>query len=121
MLPEAGITLERSTSTATYKVHIAIDSLSLLPIMLTVTKAGYGENRTVRWFVKMFLKISFSVEKFLGDGAYDAYGTRRLLIKKLKAIPFIALNPRNCKGNTPEKKMERGARSSDTNRIARIS
>jgi IS5 family transposase len=90
-----------------YKVHIAIDDLSGLPIMLTVTKAGYGENRTVRWFVRMFLKISIHVEKFLADGAYDAYGTRRLLIKKLKAIPFIALNPRNCKGNTPEEKMER--------------
>ena len=90
-----------------YKVHIAIDSLSGLPIMLTVTKAGYGENRTVRWFVKMLLKISIRIEKFLADGAYDAYGTRRLLIRKLKAIPFIALNPRNCKGNTPEGKMER--------------
>ena len=90
-----------------YKVHIAIDSLSGLPIMLTVTKAGFGENRTVRWFVKMLLKISLRVEKFLADGAYDAYGTRRLLIRKLKAIPFIALNPRNCKGNTREEKMER--------------
>jgi hypothetical protein len=85
-----------------YKVHIAIDSLSGLPIMLTVTKAGFGENKTVRWFVKMFLKISLHVEKFLADGAYDAYGTRLVLIKKLKAIPFISLNPRNCKGNTPE-------------------
>jgi hypothetical protein len=54
-------------------VHIAIDSLSGLPIMLTVTKAGFGENKTVRWFVKMFLKISLHVEKFLADGAYDAY------------------------------------------------
>jgi IS5 family transposase len=90
-----------------YKVHIAIDSLSGLPIMLTVTKAGFGENRTVRWFVKMLLKISIHVEKFLADGAYDAYGTRLLLIRKLKAIPFITLNPRNCKGNTPEEKMER--------------
>ena len=90
-----------------YKVHIAIDSLSGLPIMLTVTKAGYGENRTVRWFVKMLLRISLHVEKFLADGAYDAYGTRLILIKKLKAIPFIALNPRNSRGSTPEQKMER--------------
>ncbi len=90
-----------------YKVHIAVDSLSGLPVMLTVTKAGYGENRTVRWFVKMFLRISLHVEKFLADSAYDAHGTRRLLIKKLKAIPFVALNPRNCKGSTPEEKMER--------------
>lgn len=90
-----------------YKVHIAIDDLSGLPIMLTVTKAGFGENRTVRWFVRMFLQVSLHVEKFLADGAYDAYGTRLVLIRKLKAIPFISLNPRNCKGNTPEEKMER--------------
>jgi hypothetical protein len=49
-----------------YKVHIAIDSLSGLPIiMLAVTKAGYGENRTVAWFVRMLLKLSIQVEKFL--------------------------------------------------------
>jgi hypothetical protein len=40
-----------------YKVHIAIDSLSGLPIMLTVTKAGFGENRTVAWFVRMLLRL----------------------------------------------------------------
>lgn len=90
-----------------YKVHIAIDSSSGLPIMLTVTKAGYGENKTVRWFVRMFLKISLHVEKFLADGSYDAYGTRHLLINKLKAVPFISLNPRNCKGRNPEEKMAR--------------
>jgi transposase len=92
-----------------YKIHIAIDSLSGLPIMLTVTKAGYGENRTVRWFVKMLtLKLSppLSVKKFLADGAYDGYKTRLALIRKLKAVPFIALNPRNCNGDTKEEKME---------------
>jgi hypothetical protein len=88
-------------------VHIAIDDLSGLPVMVTVTKAGFGENKTVRWFVRMFLKISLHVEKFLADSAYDAYGTRLVVIRKLKAIPFIALNPRNSKGSTPEEKMER--------------
>lgn len=90
-----------------YKIHIAIDDLSGLPVMLTVTKAGFGENRRVRWFVKMILKMSLRVEKFLADGAYDAYETRLLVIRKLKAIPFITLNPRNCKGNNREEKMER--------------
>jgi IS5 family transposase len=89
-----------------YKVHIAIDSLSGLPIMLTVTKAGYGENRSVAWFVKRLLFLGLRVEKFLADGAYDSYSTRLKLIKKLKAIPLISLNPRNCKGSTPEEKME---------------
>ena len=90
-----------------YKIHIAIDSLSGLPIMLTVTKAGYGEIRTVAWFVKMFLKLGLRVKEFLADGGYDGYAARLKVIRKLKAIPFIALNPRNCKGNNPEEKMER--------------
>ena len=90
-----------------YKVHIAIDSLSGLPIMLTVTKAGYGENRSVRWFVKMIMKLELGVEKFLADGAYDSYSTRLGIIRKLKAIPLISLNPRNCKGSSPEEKVER--------------
>jgi IS5 family transposase len=90
-----------------YKVHVAIDSLSGLPIMLTVTKAGYGENRTVKWFVRMFLKLSIQVKKFLGDAGYDGYKTRLMIIRRLGAIPLITLNPRNCKGSTHEEKMKR--------------
>ena len=91
-----------------YKVHIAIDSLSGLPIiMLAVTKAGYGENRTVAWFVRMLLKLSIQVKKFLADAGYDGYRTRLLVIRRLKAIPMITLNPRNCKGDTHEEKMAR--------------
>jgi hypothetical protein len=53
--------------------------------------------------VKIILpQTSLHVEKLLADGAYDAFGKRRLLIKKLKAIPFIALNPRNCEGEYSE-------------------
>ncbi|MGB7956399.1 MAG: transposase [Candidatus Nitrosopolaris sp.] len=33
-----------------YKVHVVLDSDSGLPVMLTITKAGYVENRTVSWF-----------------------------------------------------------------------
>ncbi|MBI2936767.1 MAG: transposase [Thaumarchaeota archaeon] len=90
-----------------YKVHIAIDSLSGLPIMLTVTKAGYGENRTVQWFVKMIIGLGLRVKEFLADGGYDGYKTRLMIIRRLKAIPFITFNPRNCKGNNKEEKMKR--------------
>jgi hypothetical protein len=91
-----------------YRVHIAIDSLSGLPIMLTVTKAGYGDGRTVPWFVKMITKrLCLQVKKFMADAGYDGYAVRRLVIKKLKAIPFITLNPRNCKGGTKEEKHQR--------------
>jgi hypothetical protein len=91
-----------------YKVHIAIDSLSGLPVMLTVTKAGYGDGRTVPWFVRMISKrLGLHVKKLTADAGYDGYRARLLIIKKLKAIPFITLNPRNCKGNTKEEKMKR--------------
>jgi hypothetical protein len=47
------------------------------------------------------------VRKFLADAGYDGYRTRLLVIRKLKAIPLITLNPRNCKGNTHDEKMSR--------------
>lgn len=92
-----------------YKVHIAIDSVSGLPMMLTVTKAGYGDSRTVPWFVRMITKrLSLKqVKKFFADAGYDGYRVRLLVIGKLKAIPFITLNPRNCKGSNHEEKMAR--------------
>ncbi len=83
-----------------YKVHILLDSASALPIMLTVTAAGYGENRTMGWFVSMILKLGIHVKKFFADMGYDGNQTRLLVIEKLGAIPFIPLNPRNCKGAT---------------------
>jgi len=91
-----------------YKVHVAIDSLSGLQVMLTVTKAGYGDGRTVPWFVRMIAKrLRLQVKKFKADAGYDGYRVRLLVIKKLKAVPFITLNPRNCKGNTKEEKRQR--------------
>jgi len=98
----------RETYVFGYKVHIAIDSLSGLPIMLTVTKAGYGDSRTVPWFVRLIAKkLCLRVKKFMADAGYDGYRVRLLVIKRLKAVPFITLNPRNCKGSTHEEKMNR--------------
>jgi Transposase DDE domain len=91
-----------------YKVHIPIDSLSGLPMMLTVTKAGYGDGRTVPWFVRMITKrLHLQVKKFMADAGYDGYRVRLLVVGKLKAMPFITLNPRNCKGGNHEEKMAR--------------
>lgn len=53
----------------------------------------------------MFLRLKLHVNELIADAAYDANWTRLLVIKKLKAIPLIALNPRNCKGDTMEQKM----------------
>jgi transposase len=90
-----------------YKVHILLDSQTALPIMLTVTAAGYGENRTVAWFVSMTLKLGILVKKFFADMGYDGNQTRLLIIEKLRAIPFIPLNPRNCKGATEKERRAR--------------
>jgi len=90
-----------------YKVHVMIDSASGLPMMLTVTKAGYGEDRTVRWFVRMLLSLGLSIKKFLADAAYDSNSTRLMIVRRLKAIPFIPLNARNCKGKNEEEKRAR--------------
>ena len=90
-----------------YKVHILLDSLTALPVMLTVTAAGYGENRTVPWFISMTLILGIHVKKFFADMGYDGNQTRLLIIKRLRAIPFIPLNPRNCKGATERERKAR--------------
>ncbi|MDG6899470.1 MAG: transposase [Nitrososphaerota archaeon] len=50
-----------------YKVHVLMDSETALPILLTVTNAGYGETRTVPWFVSMLLLLSARLRKFFAD------------------------------------------------------
>jgi hypothetical protein len=49
-------------------------------------------------------RLCLQVKKFMADAGYDGYRARLLLliIRKLKAVPFITLNPRNCKGVTNE-------------------
>lgn len=92
-----------------YKVHVVIDSDSGLPVMLTITKAGYGENRTVSWFIKMVLLNLplIKIRKFLADAGYDGDKTRLQIVKRLKAVPFIPLNTRRSKGSKPEEKKAR--------------
>ncbi len=90
-----------------YKVHVLLDSATALPIMLTITAAGYGENRTAAWFVAMVLRLGVVVKKFFADAGYDSYATRVLIIEKLRAIPFIPFNPGSCRGSTYQEKMKR--------------
>lgn len=91
-----------------YKIHVVIDVETCLPICISVTKAGYGESRTLRPFVDIIHdRYPSDVEKFLADSGYDGNLNRLDIIKKLAAIPYIDLNPRNCKGDTPEEKMAR--------------
>ena len=90
-----------------YKVHVLLDSQTALPIALTVTAAGYGENRTVAWFVTMILKLGIHVKKFFADMGYDTNETRLLVAGTLEAMPFIPLQTRNCKGATEKEKKAR--------------
>lgn len=91
-----------------YKIHVVIDVETCLPICISVTKAGYGESRTLRPFVDIIHdRYPSDVEKFLADSGYDGNLNRLDIIKKLAAIPYIDLNPRNCKGDTLEEKMAR--------------
>ncbi len=97
----------RDTYIYGYKVHILLDSKTALPVMLTVTRAGYGENLTMAWFVLMILKLGIHVKKFFADMGYDGNKTRLLIMERLRAIPFIPLNPRNCKGATEKERRAR--------------
>jgi IS5 family transposase len=90
-----------------YKVHVLLDSATALPIAITITAAGYGENRAAGWFVAMILRLGVRVEKFFADAGYDSYATRLLVIEKLKAVPFIPFNPGSCKGSTYQEKVAR--------------
>ena len=90
-----------------YKVHVLLDSETALPLTLTVTNAGYGENRTVPWFVSVLLMLRVRVRKFFADMGYDSNQTRLLVTQKLKATPFIPLQTRGARGSTPEEKKAR--------------
>ena len=91
-----------------YKIHVVIDVETGLPICIGVTKAGYGESRTLRPFVDFIQRrYPIDVEKFLADSAYDGNLNRLDIIEMLEAIPYIDLNARNCKGDTVEEKMAR--------------
>jgi transposase len=91
-----------------YKIHVVIDVRTGLPIWIHVTKAGYGESRALRPSVDtIHTRYPIKVEKFLGDSGYDGNPNRLSIIKTLKAIPYIDLNPRNCEGDTAEEKMAR--------------
>ncbi len=97
----------RETFVYGYKIHVVIDVETCLPICIAVTKAGYGESRMLESFIDTILQYSIDVEKFLADSGYDGNLNRLDIIKRLKAIPYIELNPRNCKGDSDKEKRAR--------------
>jgi|GEM_PF-3316042 hypothetical protein len=65
-------------------------------------------------FVEGFLRLSIRREKFFVDGAFDKHQMRLLVIKKLKAITFITLNPRSSKAILFKRRRRNFARSTNT-------
>jgi len=55
----------------------------------------------------MLIRLGLNVKKFIADAGYDGNNTRLMVIRKLKAIPFIPLNARNCKGKNEEERKAR--------------
>jgi transposase len=91
-----------------YKIHVVIDVRTSLPIWICVTKAGYGESRTLQPAVQtLHTQYPIQVEKFLADSGYDGNHNRLSIIQTLNAVPYIDLNPRNCEGDTIEEKTAR--------------
>jgi hypothetical protein len=52
-------------------------------------------------------RLRLQVKKFMADAGYDGYRAKLLIIRRLKVIPFITPNPRNCKGETKDEKHQR--------------
>jgi len=63
-----------------YKVHIMLDTDTALPIGIIVTKANYGENRTVKPFVDLLTQRYgiTNIDEVFCDSAYDGNQTRLL-------------------------------------------
>jgi hypothetical protein len=72
-----------------------------------VTKAGFNESRTIRYFVDAAAKLSLRVHMFPAGASYDTYAAMEYVIGLLKAVPLIAFNLRGTKGRLPETRMWR--------------
>lgn len=90
-----------------YKVHVVVDVLTELPIAFFVTAANRNEGRVFRVLLKAAASYGLAIEKVLADAAYDFNWIRKKIIKVLKAIPLISLNPRNCRGKSEREKKKR--------------
>jgi len=105
----------RETFVYGYKIHVVIDVETGLPLCIAVTKAGYGESRTLRPFVdSIHQQYPLTVETLLADSGYDGNLNRLAIIQTLQAIPYIDLNPRNCTGTTDTEKRARRKKLCET-------
>ena len=82
-----------------YKVHIAVDVESELPLAFTVTPANIYDNKEYPKVLEILIQEGIRPKVILADAAYDSKESYRLTLK-YGAVPIIAINKRNLKKNT---------------------
>lgn len=89
-----------------YRNHVLNDALSELPIAEITEPANVYEQRLIIPQLKYAKKaFKLPVEAVLGDSAFDSHTIIEFIVKKLRAKPVIARNPRRSKD--PDIKLSR--------------
>ncbi len=89
-----------------YRNFILNDSITELPIAEITEPANVHEQHLIIPQLQQVKKIfKLPIEAVLGDSAFDSYNIIEFIVKKLKAKPVIAKNPRRSKD--PEMKLSR--------------
>lgn len=79
-----------------YKVHMAIDADSELPLAFTVTPANIYDSKEYPKILEALTKEGISPKAVLADAGYDSKENYHLALK-CGAVPIIAINKRNLK------------------------
>lgn len=79
-----------------YKVHIAVDAESELPLTFTVTPANINDSKEYPKILEILAQEGVQPRIILADAGYDSKENYRLTLK-YHATPIIAINKRNLK------------------------
>jgi transposase len=79
-----------------YKVHIAVDAESELPLAFTVTPANIFDNKEYPKILEIVTQKGIRPKIVLADAGYDSKESYRLALN-YGAVPIIAINKRNLK------------------------
>jgi len=79
-----------------YKVHMAVDAESELPLAFTVTPANIYDSKEYSKILEILTQKGIQPKIVLADAGYDSKENYRLALKH-GAIPIIAINRRNLK------------------------
>lgn len=101
---------ERTVHVFGYKVHVAADAKTGLPIAFWVTTASRHETRAFWNLLGFVLLLGLRVTKVLADAAYDALELREAVCRVLGATPVFALNTRRTPGRSKREKRRNRAR-----------